>query len=310
MARRAKATPASTQSAARLVHSALDTQAATLRGHLEVLRASCTPESVHGVRVACRRLRAALWLMRPVAPQARAAGKALRELARGLAHLRETDVFIARLRDADAPELAEVESRLVAKRKELAAAALAGAAGDAALQALAQRGTPDLTELDRMLPARLARLRSRFRRAFKLAVVRLTAEHVHALRLRTKKLRYAIECAGGVVRKHQAAVSALRKLQEQLGDCLDARLAANEMKAQGRASPEARKLARQLRAEVRRLLRALPDLLQHFEADAWPILKAAVPKPKGPKTRNSTWFDTLSPMTATPSNGPMTASAH
>lgn len=285
MARRGKAAPVPVTPTAQLLRH-LDEQAAALRGHLDSLQQSTAPETVHGVRVACRRLRAALWLLRPVLPQAREAGDRLRELARGLAELRETDVFIARLR-VESPELAQLAARLSTRRETLAAAARKGDQPKAALQALEGLATGSVgpgTEVDALLPGRLRRLRRRFRRALKLAMKRATLKHAHALRLRAKKLRYALECLPATGKPAQRAVSALRKLQEQLGESLDAASACNLLRAMRQAGPEARKLAATFRAEADRSRRELPALMRRFDRAGWPLVKAAVPKVKGSPT--------------------------
>lgn len=285
MARRGKAAPAPVSPTAQLLRH-LDEQATVLRGHLDSLQQATAPESVHGVRVACRRLRAALWLLRPVLPQAREAGDRLRELARGLAELRETDVFMARLRAA-APELAQLAARLSTRREALAAAARDGARPTAALNALEALATGSVgfgTKVDALLPGRLRRLRRRFRRALKAAMKRATLKHAHALRLRAKKLRYALECLPATGKPAQRAVTALRKLQEALGESLDAASACKLLRAMRSAGPAERKLAATLRAEADRSRRELPGLIQRFERAGWPLLKVAVPKVKGSPT--------------------------
>lgn len=285
MARRGKAAPAPVTPTAQLLRH-LDEQAALLRGHLDSLQQSTAPETVHGVRVACRRLRAALWLLRPVLPQARQAGDRLRELARGLAELRETDVFIARLR-AESPELAQLAARLSTRRETLAAAARKGDQPRAALDALegpATGSAGSVTEVDALLPGRLRRLRRRFRRALKLALKRETLEHAHALRLRAKKLRYALEYLPATRKPTQRAIAALRKLQEELGKGLDAASASKILRAMRASGPDERKLAASFRAEADRSLRDLPGLMQRFERAGWPLVKAAVPKVKGNPT--------------------------
>lgn len=285
MARRGKAAPVTVTPSAQLLRH-LDEQAAALRGHLASLQQSTAPESVHGVRVACRRLRAALWLLRSVLPQAREAGDRLRELARGLAELRETDVFRARLHAAS-PELAQLVERLSTRRGSLAASARDSTRPKAALTALEGLATGNIgpgTELDALLPGRLRRLRRRFRRALKLSLRRATLEHAHVLRLRAKKLRYALECLPATGKPAQRAVTALRKLQEDLGDSLDAASACKILRAMRAAGPEARKLAATFRAEADRSRRELPGLMQRFDRAGWPWVKTAVPKVKGSPT--------------------------
>jgi len=285
MARRGKTAPAPVTPTAQVLQH-LDEQAVALRGHLDALQETASPESVHGARVACRRLRAALWLLRPVLPQAREAGCRLRELAHGLAELRETDVFMARLR-VSYQELEQLAARLSARRESLATAARESAQPRAALHALAGLAVGSVrpgTEAESLLPARLRRLRRRFRRALKLALKRATLKHAHALRLRAKKLRYALECLPATGKPAQRAIGALRRLQEQLGESLDAASAVALLRAMRQSGPQARTLAASFRADADRSRRELPGLMQRFDRTGWPLLKAALPKVKGSLT--------------------------
>ncbi|MBE7491426.1 MAG: CHAD domain-containing protein [Planctomycetes bacterium] len=276
--------PVAPQSATAFALDAIARLTGDLQGHLAGLASTTAPESVHGTRVTCRRLRAVLALFRPVIAGGDDAIDALRALARGLADLRATDVFLARLHDSGLPELAEVGRGLAARRDELATAARKnGATREAALAALAAlaphpRAGDNLTHL---LGERLYRVRRRFRRAFKRARARHTADNAHALRLRAKKLRYALECAGNTGGKSGArAAEALRRLQDELGRWLDARDAAAQARAAGVAAPAAGALARRFGAEAARLRRELPELLRRFERRDWPLIKKAVPRMK------------------------------
>lgn len=285
MARLGKAAPTPDSPNAQVLRH-LDEQTAVLRGHLESLQQATAPESVHGVRVACRRLRAALWLLRPVLPQAREAGDRLRELGRGLAELRETDVFMARLRAA-APELAQLAGRLSTRREALAAAARDGTRSKTALTALEELAAGRIgsgTDVDALLPRSLHRLRRRFQQALKEAVKRSALKRAHALRLRAKKLRYALECLPATGKPVQRAITTLRKLQEELGESLDAASACTLLRVMRQAVPEERKLTASLRAEADRGRRALPGLIRRFDRAGLPLVKAAVPNVKGSPT--------------------------
>ncbi|MGQ9914482.1 MAG: CHAD domain-containing protein [Thermogutta sp.] len=82
-----------------------------LRRHLAGLPTARDPESVHQVRVACRRLRAGFRVFRTLLGKERVKRwrSALRDLASGLGKARDTDVQIAamlgRLGDSDDPEI-------------------------------------------------------------------------------------------------------------------------------------------------------------------------------------------------------------
>ncbi|HEX2864297.1 MAG TPA: CYTH domain-containing protein, partial [Deinococcales bacterium] len=97
--------PAASTAWAVLAAETLARELERLQAFLPVAQADRTPEGVHGLRVSCRRLRAALSLFREAWP---AGGPAWRDLSVGLRHLgralgevRDLDVLLERL-DGDA----------------------------------------------------------------------------------------------------------------------------------------------------------------------------------------------------------------
>lgn len=280
------------QPAVAFLARAVRDQSATMARHLATFESFATPESVHGVRVACRRMRALLSLFRPLVPAARPAADKLRALARGLAELRETDVFLQRLQATHKPEIQVLAARLAARRDELAAdKSGTGTAGRAALLDLAAIAAmpgkgPGLAAY---APARLARLRRRFRKALHRARQQCNPADCHALRLRAKKLRYALECLHDHLGKpSRKAGLALQKMQQHLGDYLDARAAANALRGmtefKDAAAGPVRDLARELQREARRVRADLPRWLADFEQTLWPAIKRALPRRKGRRT--------------------------
>lgn len=213
--------------------------AANLLGALD----SDDPEYAHQLRVGSRRLRSAIKLFEPVLPEAFAARwqPQLRTLAAIAGGAREWDVLlsdvlspVARLAP-DYPGLGELVAAAQARRDathanmrarlrkpdfgllvlSLMATFLTPAAS--AGPALPTAGAPPSPPLARFATARLKRLGRRVARAA-AAAGRGDIPRLHELRLRLKRLRYAMEFVGPLVR----APSALRlrkivSLQTSLG---------------------------------------------------------------------------------------------
>ncbi len=200
------------------------------------------PEGVHQMRVGARRLRSALGLFEPwlLARTARALSEELRWLARALGRARELDVFLsdligplARSRPDDKGLAALCE----------AADAARGDAYTAVRRALASRRYSRLVlRLGRFVeapfrrgdlvalqtPARRAARRVLRRRAEKMHELgerlgALPPRDLHRLRIRTKRLRYAIELVGPLFGEKSSARMARRLavLQDALGHLND-----------------------------------------------------------------------------------------
>lgn len=226
-----------------------------------------TPEAVHQMRVALRRLRSALPLFRAAVGGAdiAAANADLRDLARVLGPARDWDVFtggtgrdVAAMFPADRPVarlLAAAERRRLASYVALAAylqgpafrrlglrlAGLAAprsgdAAGDAApdepmSRQAASRDTPLAAFAAKALAHRMARLRppdGDFADA--------PAEALHALRIQAKRLRYAAEFFADLFPRKETRrfLRRLGALQERLGHLNDGAVAEGLMAQLGR----------------------------------------------------------------------------
>lgn len=214
-----------------------------------VLRARRDAGAVHQMRVALRRLRAAISLFKAVVEDERRAGVSseLKWMANSLGPARDLDVFIARtidpLRAAHAhdAEFAAVVERFEAER---AAAyeeilALLGTARyrllaiDVAawLEAGPWLGLPDAAlreePIEEFARRELSRRTKKIRKRGQ-TLAEMTAEEQHAVRIAVKKLRYASEFfaelfPGRKARKRQKEFrDALEELQERLGDLNDA----------------------------------------------------------------------------------------
>lgn len=203
------------------------------------------PEYIHQMRVALRRLRAALRLFAPLLPPdftTRLLPK-LRELMAMLGSARDYDVLqseiIAPVAAAlpDEPRLAALARRLAEESQAARAAAIAHLRaphhGELVIGALAMLHALALPPSDAAAPtlsefaqARLRRLRKKVR-ALAAAARSDDAASLHALRIGIKRLRYALEffsplLASKPLRKALAHLAALQDTLGQINDLANA----------------------------------------------------------------------------------------
>ena len=217
-------------------------QTATLRGD---------PEGVHQMRVALRRMRAAISLFADMLhdPQTEAMKEQFKWITRELGPARELDVFISRVvkplahgRRNGAGVAVLVKD--VQQRREEAFARACAAVESPRFRSLVldtaywieagdwTRNPDDLTRLLReqaVVGAAADELRRRWKKILKAGarLAQLDPERRHKMRLQAKKLRYASEFFAGVfqgkkaARRREAFVAGLEKLQDALGDLND-----------------------------------------------------------------------------------------
>jgi CHAD domain-containing protein len=197
-------------------------------------------DAIHDLRVAARRLGAALALARPLLRRGprRAAQRGLRRLRRALGPLRDAEVALelleARLtgaavplRRSAAPLIRRLRARVARGRARAARAALARrvarveervrrAVARAERRAAAHPGWPA-----RRLAALADRARAT-REALSEALAHSDDAALHAARVAVKRWRYAEECASQPTAA--VVVPLLRRLQETLGELRDASL--------------------------------------------------------------------------------------
>ena len=226
------------------VRAALDLRLRSLTEHEPGTRSGADIEDLHQMRVAVRRMRAALKAAGPVLDTEWADGlrAELGWLGGALGPVRDLDVMLERLR-AEIAELPRLErtagKKLIAslnREREQARAVLLAALDDPRYAALLERLTEAVTHPLPLGPAQarpsLVALVQTQARALRKAVVRAGAEPadevLHDLRIRGKRLRYTGELvspglrgtrAGEVVRR---LLGATARLQEVLGDHQDA----------------------------------------------------------------------------------------
>jgi CHAD domain-containing protein len=202
------------------------------------------PAAVHDMRVAARRIRTALRLFRPVVPdQSEALRSELRWSARLLGTVRDVDVqrgWLAASSESVDPEdraiLHLLDDEFEERRGRLHSTLVEGL-DSARFEALRNglsmfaRG-PGLTSEEASLPVSTVapmlvekRYRAMRRAARSLGPDSPSAE-LHALRIRCKRARYAIESVAPIYGKPADSLAGkLAKLQDLLGDMRDAELA-------------------------------------------------------------------------------------
>ena len=228
-----------------------------------VAREGSDPEGVHRMRVATRRLQAALSLYAPALdPAAGALRGELRWLRRELGDVRDLDTHLERLgrlqaacdagagRAALAPLADLLRRRRDEARRERLLPALDGErylallAGIASLaEERSDRSRPEATtRASAALRPTLRRRGRAFVKALRRARRRSSADDRHRARIRAKQLRYALECSGSLYgRPARRTIETLRPLQELLGAERDALLAAGSLTSLA-AGPEAGEL--------------------------------------------------------------------
>ena len=301
-------TPASTMG--ELAYAVVRRQLAVLRANEPGTRLGEDPEELHDMRVATRRLRAALSLFAGVLPvRAKVFHDELGWLARLLGAVRDLDVQLAGLADMDAATaawraavagdgdghdpLANLSAQLHRERDAARAALLGGldsvrwerlAKG---LAAMAQQGparrsvatrTPAVIGLPGLIEARHDKVAKAAKRAKRTGVV----ADFHRLRIRCKRLRYSLEFASEVYEGRAARyVRQLTAVQDELGLMQDAEVASlrlAEMATGDTALPAATvfvmgAVAERHRRDVDRYLRRLPQHASRVGGRAWRELR-------------------------------------
>lgn len=216
------------------------------------LRLERQPEAVHQMRVALRRLRAAISIFRNVVddPQRAVISGELKWMAGELGNARDLDVFIAKVvRPASAarPDDAQLEAlahRFAERRREAYDEALA-ALGSARYRMMLidtaawieagpwLAGEAHAEPVD-AFAARILAKRARKIRREGAALAEMAPEERHELRIAVKKLRYASEFFSPVFgreskkarKRAKVFLGAVEDLQEHLGDLNDASVGA------------------------------------------------------------------------------------
>ena len=245
------------------------------------------PEYVHQMRVATRRLRAALRMFKPVlsADFIERLTLSLRELMLPLGRVRDFDVLMAeivapvaralpgdpRLTDlagvvTDRLYSARAEAELMLSRPQYALMLLEAGASlhGSAFIALAESEQIPLEQFARQ------RLRSLLRKTLRLAAAAKEDQpsSLHELRISVKRLRYGIEFFGDLVEGNRASrlLEHLASLQEELGQLNDLASAGASLMACAGNDPNLREAVALIGgwhgARYARLLAAIPEQLK------------------------------------------------
>jgi CHAD domain-containing protein len=215
-----------------LLHRALEERVATLMGGLAADGWEADPEGLHQVRVASRRVRAVLDLVQPgLYPGFKRQCRKLKQLTRALGRTREMDVHAAILGELGGRvpglgngagmefALEAVEARRRKARKAMGLD-LAGLSMKSLPQMLLVPSLPDPFRAGDLTGTIWNCLEPWLEGAFPAPEL-LDQEDVlalHALRIRVKRLRYALEVLGaGFSAAPEAQLKHLRALQTALG---------------------------------------------------------------------------------------------
>lgn len=270
------------------------------------------PEELHQMRVATRRLRAVMSLFADsLPPRAELLRAELRWVGHALGAVRDLDVQLAGLADLGAWAAAWPEGgaaalgalrRLLEHRRELARQDLLGVLDSprwarlvAAMVVLARQGPSARLEAAGVpalvaLPPLVDHRHHQAVRAAKLARRTGAAGDFHQLRIRCKRLRYAVECTGDLYGPAGRRFGKeLARLQDHLGSSQDAEVAAGRLAALARpARPGHRPslttstlfalgaLAEHYRETARDLRDDMPEPLAHLGGPAWQALADAM----------------------------------
>jgi CHAD domain-containing protein len=307
-----------------LAFAVLRAQFATFREHEPGARLGDDPEEVHDMRVASRRMRAAMALFREALPvRTQRLREELRWIAGALGEVRDLDVQLERFRewerdmpDGDRAALAPLVDRLEAARSDARARLLEQLDSRryerlvAGMTDLLRRGPLRRSAASRT-PAMVAApdlLRRRYRAVRKRGDALgpdSPPEDFHAARIRAKRLRYAIEFLAPLAPKpSQRLVKRLVAVQDCLGQHQDAMVAMAHIDELidddlppravfllGRISERYDRAAHELRA-------AFPDAYAGIRGKPWTDLRAdlrerrdhalaTMPAPRLPRLRTA-----------------------
>ena len=236
-------------------------QFAEMRSHEPGTRIGEDPEELHDMRVATRRMRAAMKVFEGALPErARWLREELRWVAGALGDVRDLDVQIDRLRawrdeaDEEGSEFLGKILDVLEKRRTEARGRMLEALdsaryerletsfgemlrrGPGAERELAQANghTPEDEPVTAAAPALISARYRKWRKAAGRLDESSPPEEFHDLRKKGKRLRYALEFVSEVYgRPVLALISSLKALQDDLGDHQDAAVAAETLRELG-----------------------------------------------------------------------------
>ncbi|HSB89827.1 MAG TPA: CHAD domain-containing protein [Anaerolineales bacterium] len=267
-------------------------------------------EALHDMRVAARRMRACLSLFEPVfSGRAQALRSELRWIGNLLGAVRDHDtqlVWLAGWSETTSPDdrsSLRVLSEVLTSRRERARTRMLRSLDSqrfarlvARLTRLLRRGPPKRTPAARasaaaVFPGLIAARYARMKKAGKKLDADSPPEAYHRLRIRCKRLRYAVESARDVYGGPAVGyVQVLARLQDLLGLHQDAHVATSRL--QELLQREARRLppraifmmgrvSQRYDQQARKLRKRFPKLYQAVQGKLWSRLQRAMEKAGG-----------------------------
>jgi triphosphatase len=266
-----------TQSAGEVAFAILRRHFAAMLAHEPGVRLGEDPEELHDMRVATRRLRAALKLYSDFLPKrSERYERDLRWVAGALGEVRDLDVHLQRLSEESSTHgevLEEVVSLLRERRVEARRRMLQALDSNryerlvASFSATVRRGrspTPTSPILE-AAPDLLRRRYKKVRKAANTLSEDSPPEHFHDLRKKGKRLRYALEPLQEIYGKQaKKMVKLLKKTQDDLGDHQDLIVASGLMEELGVAGDRPPQAAFSMGSMVERYGREASEIRAGF----------------------------------------------
>ncbi|HEX2181795.1 MAG TPA: CHAD domain-containing protein [Rubrobacteraceae bacterium] len=292
--------------AGEVAFSVLRRHFATMLAHEPGVRLGEDPEELHDMRVATRRLRAALKLYREVLPKrAERYERDLRFFAGALGEVRDLDVHLERLA-AEASRnweaLDEVFAALGERRAEARRGMLEVLDSDryerfvASFSGTLRRGRSPAPAgpILEVAPGLVRRRHKKVRKAVEALAGDSPPEDFHDLRKKGKRLRYALEPLRGIYGKPaERMVQLLKDVQDDLGDHQDLIVAAELMRELGVSGDLPPRVAFSLGAMAERYAREAAEIRANFLGSGllraleggkpWKRLRKAIRKKAGGK---------------------------
>jgi len=284
-----------------LAYAVLRRQLAVLRAKEPGTRLGEDPEELHDMRVATRRLRAALDLFVDILPlRARLFRAELGWMAEVLGDVRDLDVQLhaqSAMAEPGQPDPWAELTALLRREREAAREAMLGALDSVrwerlltSMASMVQQGTLRRSTATRLpaqisVPDLIGSRHGAVVKAARRAKRSGEAADFHRLRIRCKRLRYSLEFSaelyGGRTNRYTRQLTGL---QDQLGLLQDAEVAVNRLAhlATGEAHLPASTVfvmggvAEQHRREMTRLLRRLPQEVSRVRGREWEDLAATM----------------------------------
>lgn len=290
-------------SVGQVTDAVLRKQCASFLWHEPGTRLGEDPEHLHDMRVASRRMRAALRLFRGALPPGEAdrLRLQLREVAQVLGAVRDLDVFMIQLGElseklvgADAEACAPL-LRHLSRSREQARQEMMKLLDDSAFAALKRAlvsrmqagAVHESAEAAQSVltagPVLIRQCRRRVLRSGHGLRAESPADHYHELRIRGKRLRYALEFLEGVYGPlARNLIDVLVELQDQLGLMQDARVSVQSLRAIVDGKPDGftgetwvalGELIQIYEARGAELRHGIPRLLRRLEGKRWRALR-------------------------------------